>query len=106
MNELEGKLCKLKDILAGIGSVLIAYSGGADSTFLLKVALDVLGENVLAATTRAPIFPSSELTAAEEMAHRLEPGTFSSRRACWTTLASPATRPTDAIFVSGRFSQG
>lgn len=71
MNELEGKLCKIKDILAGIGSVLIAYSGGADSTFLLKVALDVLGENVLAATTRAPIFPSSELTAAAEMAHRL-----------------------------------
>lgn len=37
----------------------------------MKVALDVLGENVLAATARAPIFPSSELTAAEEMAHQL-----------------------------------
>lgn len=71
MDELEAKLCKLKDILAGMGSVLVAYSGGADSTFLLKVALDVLGENVLATTARMPIFPSSELAAAEETAHRL-----------------------------------
>lgn len=51
--------------------VLVAYSSGADSTLLLKVALDVLGEKVLAVTARAPIFPASELAAAEEMAHRL-----------------------------------
>jgi uncharacterized protein len=71
LDEIEAKLRKLEDILTGAGSVLIAYSGGADSTFLLKVALDVLGENVLATTARAPVFPSSELTAAEEIARRL-----------------------------------
>jgi len=71
MDELEAKLHALESILAEIEGVLLAYSGGADSAFLLKVALDVLGERVLAATARAPIFPSSELAAAEEMAHRL-----------------------------------
>lgn len=34
----EGKLNKLKQIIKNMGSVLIAYSGGVDSTFLLKVA--------------------------------------------------------------------
>ena len=71
MDKLEAKLGQLKDILAGMGGVLVAYSGGADSTFLLKVALDVLSENVLAVTAKAPIFPASELATAEEMAHRL-----------------------------------
>ncbi len=71
MSDLNAKLQQLKDILAGMEGVLVAYSGGADSTFLLKVALDVLGEKVLAATGRLPIIPSSELTAAEEMAHQL-----------------------------------
>lgn len=71
MDELEAKLRKLKSILAGMGGVLLAYSGGADSTFLLKVVLDALGENVLAVTAKAPIFPSSELATAEKMAHRL-----------------------------------
>jgi len=71
VGQLEAKLCKLKDILARMEGVLVAYSGGADSTLLLKVALDVLGEKVLAATARVPIFPASELATAEEMAHRL-----------------------------------
>ena len=71
MDELEAKLGQLKDILAGMEGVLVAYSGGADSTFLLKVALGALGDNVLAVTAKAPIFPASELATAEEMAHRL-----------------------------------
>ena len=71
MDELEAKLHKLKGILAEIGGILVAYSGGADSTFLLKMAMDVVGGKVLAVTAKAPIFPSSELAAAEKMAHRL-----------------------------------
>jgi uncharacterized protein len=71
MSKLNNKVRKLKAILTGIGGILVAYSGGADSTLLLKVALDVLGEKVLAATARAPLFLSSELAAVEEMAHRL-----------------------------------
>ena len=41
---------KLKALLAGMQRVLIAFSGGVDSTLLLKVAVDTLGENALAAT--------------------------------------------------------
>jgi uncharacterized protein len=41
---------KLKTLLAGLQRVLIAFSGGVDSTLLLKVAVDALGENALAAT--------------------------------------------------------
>jgi uncharacterized protein len=71
MNKPEVKPRMLKAIVAEMGSALVAYSGGADSTLLLKVALDMLGRNVLAVTARAPISPSSELSAAEEMAHQL-----------------------------------
>ncbi|HDN79113.1 MAG TPA: ATP-dependent sacrificial sulfur transferase LarE [Chloroflexi bacterium] len=71
MDKLEAKVHKLKRILAGMKGVLIAYSGGADSTFLLKMALDTLGERVVAVTEKAPIFPSSEIKAAQEIAHQL-----------------------------------
>ena len=56
-----GKLEKLRKILKGMGSVVIAYSGGLDSTFLLKVAVDSLGrENVLAVTSRSETYPAAE----------------------------------------------
>ena len=42
------KFDELKNILREMGKVLVAFSGGVDSSFLLKVAVDVLGENVLA----------------------------------------------------------
>jgi len=44
------KVEKLKALLAGMQRVLIAFSGGVDSTLLLKVAVEALGENALAAT--------------------------------------------------------
>jgi uncharacterized protein len=44
------KVEKLKALLAGMQRVLIAFSGGVDSTLLLKVAVDALGDNALAAT--------------------------------------------------------
>ncbi len=47
MDEMHEKLTKLKIDLAAMGSVAIAFSSGVDSTFLLKVAHDVLGSHVI-----------------------------------------------------------
>lgn len=53
--ELQGKFERLKNVIAGFNSVLIAFSGGVDSTLVAKVALDVLGAgNVLAAIAVSP----------------------------------------------------
>lgn len=58
------KLRLLQGILDELGSVVVAYSGGADSTFLLKVAHDRLGEGAMAATNRAANVPSAEVASA------------------------------------------
>ncbi|MBF0217089.1 MAG: ATP-dependent sacrificial sulfur transferase LarE [Candidatus Omnitrophica bacterium] len=55
------KLDKLKTILQEMKSVLIAYSGGVDSTFLMRVAKDVLGEKVLAVTAASETYPEKEV---------------------------------------------
>ena len=52
-------------------SALIAYSGGVDSTFLLKVAHDVLGDKAVAAIALSPTYPSTEMEKAKEMAEVL-----------------------------------
>lgn len=63
------KLENLRKILSPLKSVLIAYSGGLDSTFLLKMAADVLGkQNVLAVTAESPSFPVWELNSAKKTA--------------------------------------
>ena len=60
------KLDELKKILRGLGNVAVAFSGGVDSTFLLKVARDVLGENVLALTAASVFVPRRELDSAKK----------------------------------------
>lgn len=63
--EILDKLESLKEYLGNLGSVAIAFSGGVDSTFLLKVAHDVLGENTIAIMLKAKAFPSGELAEAQ-----------------------------------------
>jgi len=72
MKDEKRKIEKLKIILRKLKSVVVAYSGGVDSTFLLKVAKEALGkDNVLAVTARSEVFPESELKDAKTFAMRL-----------------------------------
>jgi uncharacterized protein len=58
---IEAKYKKLKEIIADYGSLAVAFSGGVDSTFLLKTAHDVLGDRAIAVTARSCSFPEREL---------------------------------------------
>ncbi|MCC7290625.1 MAG: ATP-dependent sacrificial sulfur transferase LarE [Phycisphaerales bacterium] len=68
----EGKLLTLRKRIGALDRVAVAFSGGVDSTFVLRVALDVLGPgNVLAVTGRSPSLKSSELDEAVRLAAEL-----------------------------------
>jgi uncharacterized protein len=67
----ESKLERLRDLLRGLEKALVAFSGGVDSTFLLKVAVDVLGDKVLALTAVSPSLAEAELQEAKDLAARI-----------------------------------
>lgn len=72
MPKPEDKYKKLKKSLAELGKVLVAYSGGVDSTFLLKVAVDTLGaDNVLACISAGVVEPKHVLQRAKKFAGAL-----------------------------------
>jgi len=68
---IEEKAEHLKAILNSMERVVIAYSGGVDSTFLAKVAYDVLGENAIAVTASSETYPSGELDEAIRIAQEI-----------------------------------
>jgi len=67
----ERKLLSLREVLSSLEAICIAYSGGVDSTFLLRVSKDVLGEDVLAVTATSPTYPQRELNEAIESAQKM-----------------------------------
>ena len=65
------RLDEARRIVRGLGSVLVAYSGGVDSTLLLRLALDQLGDRAVAALASSPAYPESEQREARELARSL-----------------------------------
>ncbi len=68
MNPLEVKLEHLRGLFRPLQSLMVAFSGGVDSTFVLKVAHETIGERVLALTTTSPTMPDDDRISALEMA--------------------------------------
>ena len=71
-DELEAKFEQVLGLIRAMRRVIVAFSGGVDSTVVLKVALEALGrENVLAATGVSPSLPQRELQSVKELAEIL-----------------------------------
>lgn len=65
------KLDALRDTLSSYGQVVVAFSGGVDSAFLLKVAVDALGDRCHAVTAVSPTMARSEIQAAADLAAQM-----------------------------------
>ncbi|MCG8555354.1 MAG: ATP-dependent sacrificial sulfur transferase LarE [Proteobacteria bacterium] len=68
---MDGKLGELVAVLENMESAVVAYSGGLDSAFLLKLATDTLGERALGLTAVSPSLPARERLDAQRIASHL-----------------------------------
>ena len=68
---LEKKIKNLKNYITSLDSAVVAFSGGVDSTFLLKLSSDILKDKVVAVTAKSSTFPQFELEDSETLAREL-----------------------------------
>nr|MBC7246126.1 ATP-dependent sacrificial sulfur transferase LarE [Chloroflexota bacterium] len=72
MRDLQAKIERARDIILHLGSTVVAYSGGVDSTLLLTLCLEALGpDKVLAVTAHSPIHADNEWREAQQIAQML-----------------------------------
>ena len=71
MDALTDKVERLRHLVADMQSALIAFSGGIDSTLVLKIAHDELGARAVGVTAVSPTYPAAELDAATRTAQEI-----------------------------------
>lgn len=67
MGNSRNKYDLLTNNIKKLGSLAVAFSGGVDSTFLLKAAKDAIPDGVIAVTVNSPLFPEREAKQAEDL---------------------------------------
>ncbi|MBN2072974.1 MAG: ATP-dependent sacrificial sulfur transferase LarE [Actinobacteria bacterium] len=98
---LEVKVKKLKEILASLGSAAIAYSGGVDSTYLLKAARDCLDKNVIALTASSPVTPEREIKHSRDVSGILKVKHIIIKNNC-LDLEDFTSNPADRCYICKR----
>ncbi len=69
--DLQSKAANLRDFFQRLDGVLVAFSGGVDSTLVLKIAEDVLGDRTTAVTAASPTLPREEMAAVRQLSQEI-----------------------------------